>query len=48
MISVEEALARLLAPLEALPAEQISVADAPVLRFTSSTGVGPGTDGSGS
>src|SRR5436305_14109966 len=28
MISVEEALARLLAPLEALPAEQISVADA--------------------
>src|SRR5580704_1504466 len=28
MISVEEALARLLAPLEALPAEQISIADA--------------------
>src|ERR1700731_2849788 len=28
MISVEEALARLLAPLEALPAEQVSVADA--------------------
>jgi molybdopterin molybdotransferase len=28
MISVEEALARLLAPLETLPAEQISVADA--------------------
>src|SRR3954464_5228011 len=28
MISVQEALARLLAPLEALPAEQISVADA--------------------
>src|SRR6266545_3451529 len=28
MISVEEALARLLTPLEALPAEQISVAEA--------------------
>src|SRR3954447_1705520 len=28
MISVEEALARLLAPLEAVPAEQVSVADA--------------------
>src|SRR6201985_2150516 len=28
MISVEEALARLLAPLTALPAEQVSVADA--------------------
>src|SRR6201997_4064129 len=28
MISVEEALARLLAPLEALPAEQLSVSDA--------------------
>src|ERR1700682_1850701 len=28
MISVEEALARLLAPLEALPPEQVSVADA--------------------
>ena len=28
MISVEEALARLLAPLEALPAEQVSIADA--------------------
>ncbi len=28
MISVEEALARLLAPLQALPAEQVSVADA--------------------
>src|ERR1700733_4839350 len=28
MISVEEALARLLAPLEALPAEQISISDA--------------------
>src|SRR6201993_1351077 len=28
MISVEEALARLLAPLEALPAEQVSVSDA--------------------
>ena len=28
MISVEEALARLLAPLEALSAEQVSVADA--------------------
>src|ERR1700680_3851087 len=28
MISVEEALARLLAPLEALPAEQISIAEA--------------------
>src|SRR5580658_7293525 len=28
MISVEEALARLLAPLEALPAEQVSISDA--------------------
>ena len=28
MISVEEALARLLAPLTALPPEQVSVADA--------------------
>ena len=28
MISVEEALARLLAPLETLPAEQISIAEA--------------------
>ncbi|HWD56700.1 MAG TPA: molybdopterin molybdenumtransferase MoeA, partial [Stellaceae bacterium] len=28
MISVEEALARLLAPLQALPAEQVSVSDA--------------------
>ena len=28
MISVEEALARLLAPLQALPAEQISISDA--------------------
>src|SRR5438105_14694619 len=28
MISVEEALARLLAPLEALPAEQISISEA--------------------
>ena len=28
MISVEEALARLLAPLEAVPPEQVSLADA--------------------